>query len=168
MKAFDDAFRDMLSDPDVLFDFIYMFIPVFVKRYGITPDDISVEKTEFLSSDLKARRPDVLCKIKIGDQETFVYILIEHQSEKDYNMPLRLFDYSARIWTHYVKKKTPESSRKSFKYPQIIPVVFYTGEESWTVEKNIGDKFCMWKNLKSTYLSTSTKWWNYQGWIETG
>ncbi len=55
-----------------------MFLPNLVNEYNITPEDILIEETDFLSADLESKRPDVLCKIKTKGAEAFVYILIEH------------------------------------------------------------------------------------------
>ena len=117
-----------------------MFLPKLADEHKISQSDIKIENTEFLSSDLKIKRPDVLFRVRTKDREAFVYILIEHQSYKDHNMALRIYDYTGRIWTNYVKENHPRSKRKFFKYPQVIPIVFYTGSGRWTPARDIGDK----------------------------
>jgi len=102
MHTLDKAFKKILSDPYILCEFIRMFLPKLADEHKISQSDIKIENTEFLSSDLKIKRPDVLFRVRTKDREAFVYILIEHQSYKDHNMALRIYDYTGRIWTNYV------------------------------------------------------------------
>ncbi len=140
MKSFDKAFKKLFEDTFILYEFIKMFLPALVDEYGVTQESIEIQNTEFLSADLKTKLADVLAYVKTEKTEKFIYILIEHQSYKDQNMAFRMYDYTAKIWSKYIKDNYPRSRRKDFKYPQVIPIVFYTGEGRWTPAKNISDK----------------------------
>ena len=93
-----------------------MFLPALVDEYGVNQDSIEIQNTEFLSADLKTKLADVLAYVKTEKTEKFIYILIEHQSYKDQNMALRLYDYTGKILLRYVKDNYPRSRRKDFKY----------------------------------------------------
>ena len=144
----DAAFRKILSDTDIIYELIKLFIPQLISIHNISKDDIHIEKTEFLSSDLKVKRVDVLVRISKNDYEAFLFVLIEHQSSKDFNMPFRLLDYMTRIWGSYIQDKKDEAKNKVFKYPQIIPIVLYTGKGNWTVERDIKEKIRYAKGLE--------------------
>ena len=69
----------------------------------------------------------------IGRSLFFIISLIEHKSKVDYNVVMQVFRYMTFIWEDYEKEQErqhPGSSRKKeFKYPPILPVVFYDGTE---------------------------------------
>ena len=109
-------------------------------KHGVARNSITIEKTEFLTSDFKTKRPDVLFRVKTKEKEIFTFILIEYQSYKDHNMAFRMADYMMKIWDMYMKRHHPRSKRKFFKYPQIIPIVLYTGSGRWTPVRDLGDK----------------------------
>ncbi len=117
-----------------------MFLSKLLEKHNIKESDITLCNTDFLTSDLRAKRPDVLFSIKTQSGQLYVYILIEHQSYKDPNMPYRMYDYIGGIVGHIIKENPKKSKTKTFKYPQIIPVVFYTGKGTWTIETDIKDK----------------------------
>ena len=66
----------------------------------------------------------------------YLISLIEHKSDVDYNVVMQVFRYIVFIWKDYEKemeKQQPEISKtKSFRYPPILPIVFYDGRENWT------------------------------------
>lgn len=61
-----------------------------------------------------------------------VYILIEHQSEPDELMPLRLLEYVLAIyraqWRAWLRE---HPSAAGFRFQPVLPVVFYTGTRTW-------------------------------------
>ena len=140
-KNLDSAFREIFSSHLILHEFIQMFLSRLLESGDIREGDITIHNTDFLSSDLRSKRPDVLFSVKTKGEELYVYILIEHQSYKDPNMPYRIYDYVGRILGYVIHQNPKKSSRKSFRYPPVIPVVFYTGRGRWTVERDIREKF---------------------------
>ena len=62
-----------------------------------------------------------------------IYILIEHQSEPDRLMPLRLADSQLQIFRYQVRQwlKT-HASEAQVRLSPVLPVVFYTGLKHWT------------------------------------
>ncbi len=89
--------------------------------------------TEFASDSVKKIR--ILDIGKEGDPPFFVS-LIEHKSLVDYDVPMQLLRYMVCIWTEYRRQKEAEkegsTGRKGFRYPVIMPVVYYEGKEKWT------------------------------------
>ena len=44
-------------------------------------------------------------------------------------------------WEKEVDKETPGASRKKdFKYPPVLPIIFYNGKDAWTAERNFFDR----------------------------
>ena len=92
---------------------------------------------------------DTVKRISIKGQEVpvFVISLIEHKTDVDYNVSMQLLKYMVHIWDSYAKEqrdnKTGDPRNKSFKYPPIIPIVYYEGAKGWTADLNLLDRIYM-------------------------
>jgi hypothetical protein len=61
-----------------------------------------------------------------------IYILIEHQSEPDPLMPLRILDYEVQIYNAQLREwARHHASFAGFRFQPVLPVVFYTGTRTW-------------------------------------
>ena len=62
----------------------------------------------------------------------------------DYDVAMQLLKYMTCIWLEYSKeveqKSEGVSGRKSFRYPVIIPVVYYEGKKPWTADRHFRDR----------------------------
>lgn len=62
----------------------------------------------------------------------------------DYNVVMQVFRYMTFIWEDYEKemeqKQSGISKRKGFKYPPILPIVFYDGTDNWTAATRLHDR----------------------------
>ena len=135
----DRAFRNFLSDKVLFHQFLRRFLR-FGTLEGVGLEDIELENVSFISQELVARESDVLYRIRRGGKETYIYILVEHQSSVDHLMPFRLLAYMVRIWERCVEEAGSKSRRKSYLLPPVIPVVFYDGMQKWTVASTFVEK----------------------------
>jgi len=140
VQRFDHIFKQIFQNKKFFYDFLKLFLPDIVDKYSITLDSIVQEKTEIISQTLKSSMIDVLYRIKSQNIDAFIFVLIEHQTTKDYLMPFRMLEYTVAIWRYYIQQHKEESKRKSFKLPPVIPIVYYEGKGRWTVERDIMDK----------------------------
>ncbi len=74
----------------------------------------------------------------------FLVSLIEHKSLVDHDVSMQLLRYMMCIWTEYRREKETEregsTSRKDFRYPLIIPVVYYEGKAKWTADRQLSGR----------------------------
>ena len=109
---------------------------------GVRPEDIE-DVTEryhaFLGIEFESDTIKKVCLHQADgtpDREIYVISLIEHKSAVDYDVAMQLFRYMSVIWYDYRmeqnKKKKDANRRKAFRYPLIIPFVYYEGKEKWT------------------------------------
>ncbi len=96
--------------------------------------------TEFESDTVKRIRLCVPGKEQEFLQEPlFLIFLTEHKSRVDYDVSMQLLKYMLCIWLDYGRemeqKKEGISHRKSFRYPLIIPIVYYEGKAPWTADR---------------------------------
>ncbi|HWB74069.1 MAG TPA: Rpn family recombination-promoting nuclease/putative transposase [Nannocystaceae bacterium] len=76
-----------------------------------------LESGSFIDEALADSQSDLLFSAAIGRRRVLIYLLLEHQSTVDRNMPLRMLSYMVRIWQRYQKEKRRRS------LPAIIPLV---------------------------------------------
>jgi len=65
-------------------------------------------------------------------RRVWLYILIEHQSEPDRSMPLRILDYVVQIYRFQARRwDLRHRSRSGLRLQPVFPVVFHTGTRRW-------------------------------------
>lgn len=99
-------------------------------------DTLKVESGTFVDEFLRNRQTDILYSAKLNQRDAYVYVLMEHQSEEDWQMPIRMMIYLFRIWEQYFKQR-PEAK----KLPVIIPIVLYQGKTPWRSSLDFADFF---------------------------
>ena len=81
--------------------------------------------------EFEEEESDILYKVNINGVEVILYVLLEFQSKVDFQMPIRLLFYMIKIWRDTLKNTDKnERKRKSFKLPEIIPIVIYNGKNN--------------------------------------
>lgn len=114
-------------------------------------EDISERFYPYLGTEFEA---DSVKRIRILDIEkkrkdgtrvpSFLVSLIEHKSLVDYDVSMQLLRYMVCIWTEYRREQEAEqegsTGRKRFRYPVIIPIVYYEGRPEWTADMRLGDR----------------------------
>lgn len=96
------------------------------------------------------RNSDTVKRIKISGKDTFYFIfLIEHKTKVDYNVSMQLLRYMVYIWEDYEKEMERQhrgiSKTKGFRYPPVLPVVYYEGKEKWSASGNLKDRILFQK-----------------------
>ena len=102
------------------------------KALGLSKDEkIEMEsvRNEFITSDFRGKQADMVYKIK--DKE--VYILVEHQSTEDRDMPYRVLEYDVGI----INTSLIKHNYKVDKYAKVISIVIFTGAGEWRVPQRI-------------------------------
>ncbi|MGO5544005.1 Rpn family recombination-promoting nuclease/putative transposase [Blautia sp. HCP3S3_H10_1] len=125
----------------------YTNISLFANVQPEDIEDVSRKYRAFLGVEYES---DTIKKVYIRktdgtlEREVYVISLIEHKSDIDYDVAMQLLRYMTAIWQEYKKsqdKKVKESSkRKSFRYPLIIPIVYYEGAKRWTADLHLKDR----------------------------
>ena len=64
---------------------------------------LTVLSSHFVDDDLQDCESDLLFSATLNEAEALIYVLVEHQSTVDWNMPFRLLRYMANAWEQYVK-----------------------------------------------------------------
>ncbi|MFM9959860.1 MAG: Rpn family recombination-promoting nuclease/putative transposase [Planctomycetaceae bacterium] len=136
--------REALKQTANLRDFVSDALPEIAARLDF--DRAKLLDPEFRLNDWQRRESDLLFLIPARDgdteSETLICILIEHQSQPDSRMPLRVLLYAVLYWER--EWKTWESlpvPRPDFKLTPIVPLVFHTSNRPWTTSRQLRDLF---------------------------
>jgi predicted transposase/invertase (TIGR01784 family) len=114
--------------------------------------------TSFILQDFSEKEADIVYEATInnGSQKVVLYLLLELQSRVDYLMPYRLLLYIVEIMRHYFNNANVKArKRKNFKFPAIIPIVFFSGSNKWTVPTNLREMFDGHKDFGDSLLDFS-------------
>jgi hypothetical protein len=72
----------------------------------------------------------------IHQSPLFVIAIVEHESEVNFRFSFKMLQYITLVLDDYEKKVNAAdpgaSLRKDFKYPPVLPIVFYDGSSPWT------------------------------------
>lgn len=120
-KKHDKIFKDILHNKEEIARFISDFI-----KYEVKAEEIEIYNPNYITKKFEYKNADIIYKIK-GKE---LYFLIEHQTKVDYTMPYRIFNYSLEIIRSVAENNT--ISKISYKYPVVVPIVIYTGNQKWT------------------------------------
>jgi predicted transposase YdaD len=108
----------------------------------IDEDSLTKTTNSFILQDFSEKEADVVYEAKINGSTVVVYVLLELQSHVDYRMPYRLLLYIVEVLRYYYNHAdVTERDKKSFMFPTVFPIVFFSGKDTWTVPLNLRDMF---------------------------
>ena len=144
----DSSSKLIFENPVLCAQFLrgYLDIPLLKE---VQPEDIEDVSERYVHMFTEERNSDVVKRVNIKTDGTpfFLVSLIEHKAKVDYNVVMQVFRYMAFIWEDYEKEQERQhagiSRTKEFKYPPILPVVFYDGTEDWTAAVSLHERIVL-------------------------
>jgi hypothetical protein len=133
----ENGLKLLLHDPANVRDLLMLRDPVRAARIDFTR--MTVEPTTYIAADYRHLCADLVLKVPYrtrlgGRRRTLtLYILIEHQSDPEVLMVLRVLEYLVQIYKGQVLKKKEQGGRiaADFRLWPVLPVVLYTGQRRW-------------------------------------
>ena len=141
----DSSSKLIFSDPILCAQFLRGYVDIPLLR-DVQPEDIEDVTGRYLHMFAEERNSDSVSRVKTKMNETpfFIVSLIEHKSNVDYNVVMQVFRYMVFIWEDYEKEMEKQhkgiSKTKDFRYPPILPIVFYDGADNWTASDRLHDR----------------------------
>lgn len=138
--------KTIFSNPVLMGQFLrdYIKLPIFADVKPEDIEDVTDRYRAFLGIEFGN---DTVKKVKVRTKdkgkeyrEVYVIPLIEHKSDVDYDVPMQLLRYMALIWYDHAKLHKKEHHRKYFRYPLILPIVYYEGADNWTADLNFQNR----------------------------
>ena len=140
----DNTSKLIFGDAVLCAQFMRDFLDIPILK-NVKPEDIEDVSQRYVPLFTSEREADTVKKVRLSDTESLFFItLIDHKTQVDYNVIMQLFRYMCYIWEDYekevVKKNGTKSTSKDFKYPPILPIVYYEGKNQWTAVTNFKDR----------------------------
>lgn len=104
-----------------------------VLKTKLKEDDIEKYNRSFVNRIFQNQEADIVYKIKNKN----IFFLIEQQTKIDYSMPYRILEYQLEIIKSAIDIE--KLKNKSYKIPQVYPIVLYTGKRKWNAKKFLED-----------------------------
>lgn len=127
-KKHDKIFKDILQNKEEIAQFIKNFV-----NYEVKAEELEIYNPNYITKKFEYKNADIVYKVK--DKQ--LYFLIEHQTKVDYSMAYRIFNYCLEIIRSMIENK--KINRIGFKYPRIVPIVLYTGNQKWSSSKSFAE-----------------------------
>lgn len=116
----DAVFKKYLTRKTTAEDFLKIYLPPELLQQ-CDMRSLAIESGSFIEEDLRAYYADILYSMQTLSGKGYIYVVIEHQSSPEKNMPLRLLRYALEAMQQHLEK-----GNKSL--PLVIPVLFYHGK----------------------------------------
>lgn len=143
-RVHDSSSKIIFGNAELCSQFLrnYMDMPILK---NVKAEDIEDVTERFVPMFTEERNCDTVKRVKISEKDTLYFIsLIEHKTEVDYNVSMQLLRYMVYIWEDYEKEMEKKhkgiSKTKDFKYPPILPIVYYEGTGEWKAGCNFKDR----------------------------
>ena len=136
-KVKDSGGKKIFEDPLLCAQFLRDYIKEIPYFQNICPEDIEDVSGQYVPLFSEERNSDSVKRIRIKDDDEpfFVISIIEHKSYVEYNVCMQIFRYMIYIWEAYEKEMESKHQRishsKNFRYPPILPIVYYEGKRKW-------------------------------------
>jgi hypothetical protein len=138
-KAKDNSVKLILSEPELFAEFLHSFIPIDILK-DVTAANIEDISERLISLVSEQKDGDTIKRINLNDGKSlFVIAIVEHESKVNFRASFKMLLYIALILNDHekeVNKDTKITHTKEYKYPPILPIIFYDGENEWTAETN--------------------------------
>ena len=129
----DGFFKAVFSQPEHATAFFKSHLPPAIVEKIDWPS-LVVLPGSFVKSTLQQVHSDLLFSVRIGQRETLLYLLFEHQSTPDPTMPLRLLSYLTEIFTQHQKAH-------GLPLLPVLPLVLHQGPDTWAASTAFEDLF---------------------------
>jgi hypothetical protein len=133
----DHHYHKLFSKPETITDLIKTIQPQLLAELDLA--SLTHISGEFLSADMRARRSDVIWKVRWRNHDDcwlYVYLLLEFKSRQERFCILQVLEYLVLAYQDLVSKKQLSPNNK---LPPILPIVLYNGDKPWQQPKNLGE-----------------------------
>ena len=152
-KVKDSGSKLIFENPELCSQLLrgYTDIP---QLQNVKAEDIEDVSERYVHMFTEERAADTVKRVRLSENESmFLLSLIEHKSYVDYNVIMQLLRYMVFIWEDYEKEMEQKhkgiSKTKDFKYPFILPIVYYEGAKKWTAANSLKERILMSESFMS-------------------
>ena len=146
-KPRDSSSKLIFGNAELCSQFLRNYIDIPLLK-NVKAEDIEDVTERYIPMFTEERNSDTVKRIKLAENNTLFFVsLIEHKTNVDYNVSMQLLRYMVYIWEDYEKEmerhKKGISKTKGFRYPPILPIVYYEGSGKWTAACNLQERIML-------------------------
>lgn len=142
-KVKDNGAKLIFDDPILCAEFLRGYTNIELLK-NVQPEDIEDISERFLPMWQEGRDSDSVKKVHLKDYPLFIITIIEHQSTVCHDMAFRILRYIVMVLTDYETEQNKLhpgiTSTADFRYPPVLPVIYYEGSTHWTGAYNFKDR----------------------------
>ena len=144
-KAKDNSLKLILGEHELFVEFLRDFINIDILN-DVKASDIEDLTERFLPLFQDNKDSDTIKRINLsGDIPLFVIAIVEHESKVNYRASFKMLQYIMLVLDDYEKEVNKASGSKisytkNFKFPPVLPIIFYDGQGKWTAETDFLQK----------------------------
>lgn len=142
-KIRDNGAKLIFDDPILCAEFLRGYVEIDLLK-NVQPENIEDISERFLPMWQEGRDSDSVKKIHLPENDLFLIAIVEHQSNVCYDMAFKMLRYMVLVLTDYEteqeKLHAGITKTKDFKYPPILPIVYYEGTSRWTAVRNFHER----------------------------
>ena len=155
-KAKDTSLKLILDEPELFVEFIRNFVPIDILK-DVSTSDVEDMTDRLLPLLSEQKDLDTIKRINLkSGTPLFVITIIDHESTVNFRASFKMLLYITFVLDDYEKEinrlevekrkangqeyKGKITQTKDFKYPPILPIVFYDGTDEWTAPTNFFDR----------------------------
>ena len=143
-RPHDSFFKQLMSDPDVVKEFLRGFLPVELSS-RLEYDTVRLIDTEKTDKKYRKFHLDLSVECMISGFLSEIYIVFEHKSYPDKFTLIQILNYMSVVWEGCLKNKVS--------LIPIIPLVFYHGSRRFDLPTEFHEYFSVEELLKQYLLN---------------
>lgn len=127
----DYGYKRLFSNVTIFRQLLETFVPEpWVRELDFSTAE-TVDKS-FVSELYKETESDLIYKLKLNDQDIFIYVLLEFQSKVDHFISVRILNYITNMYMAMLNAKEIKD-----KLPPVFPILLYNGDPTWTAPETV-------------------------------
>lgn len=129
----DGFYKENMKDKKIAKEMMRMHLPPHLQK-KIDFKSMKLMDGHYVTAEMKQYESDIVYSIDLTTGPGYIYVLCEHQSKADKDMPIRLMEYSLCLMRDHLKQGNK-------KLPLVIPMVIYNGKKAYQFPTTISEYF---------------------------
>lgn len=143
-RMYDSGSKLIFGNAELCSQFLRNYVNLPILK-NVKAEDIEDVSERYVPMFTEERNADTVKRVRISENNTLFFIsLIEHKTKVDYNVGMQMLRYMVYIWEDYEKEMERKhkgiSKTRDFRYPPVLPIVYYEGADGWTASRNFKER----------------------------
>lgn len=132
----DASYKWLFSEPRLVEDLLRAYVPGPWEQADFST--LERVNASYVDQSETQRHDDMVWRLRVGQRWVWVYLLLEFQQDPEQHMALRMLGYVVLLAQHLLRERQINDDGS---LPLLLPVVLYTGENSWQAPDDVFELF---------------------------